>query len=402
MNCRSCQTPIAEFFSLGQMPLVNSFLKPEKIPHEEKFDLSVGFCPNCCLVQLMETVPPARLFRDYIYFSSTSKFFLEHCRDIAAELTRKLNLTAASLVVEIASNDGAQLQAFKDSGTKILGIDPAVNIAEVANTKGIPTLPEFFNSELAQKLQAEGTQADLIFGANVLAHVPEIVDFATGVKTILKPNGTAVFEFPYLRGLLEKKFDTIYHEHVFYYSLLALRNLWRSVGLEVYDVEQTPMQGGSLKIFVAQPKIFAVSDNVKQLIAQETEAGFDRIETYQQMSDNVQGLKNELIDLLAKLKGNGKTIAAYSAPAKGNILLNYFGINKNYLDFIVDKAEAKQGLYTPGTHLLVEPLSKIDKAKPDYLLILCWNIADEIIEQLQEYHQAGGRFIIPIPKIRVI
>jgi SAM-dependent methyltransferase len=386
------------------MPLVNSFLTKEQILSEEKFDLSVGFCPNCCLVQLMETVPPTKLFRNYIYFSSTSKFFLEHCRDIAKELTPRLKLNGESLVVEIASNDGAQLQAFKDLGIKILGIDPAVNIAEVANAKGISTLPEFFNSELAQKLQAEGTQADLIFGANVLAHVPKIVDFARGVKTILKPGGTAVFEFPYLWGLLEKKFDTIYHEHVFYYSLIALRNLFAKADLEVYDVEQTPMQGGSLKIFVAHQGIFAVSDNVKQLLAQETRDGFDKLATYQAMSDNVQSLKNELIALLVKLKGEGKTIAAYSAPAKGNILLNYFGINANYLDFIVDKSPAKQGLYTPGTHLLVEPISKIDEAKPDYLLVLCWNIAEEIVNmpELADYKIHGGKFIIPVPEIKVI
>ena len=389
---------------MGQMPLVNSFLKKEEILGEEKFNLSVGFCSNCCLVQLMETVAPEKLFRDYIYFSSTSKFFLEHCRAIADELAARIKLNSDSLVVEIASNDGAQLSAFKDLNIKILGIDPAANIAKVANNKGIPTLPEFFNYELAQKLKAEGTQADLIFGANVLAHVPGITDFAQGVKTILKPGGTAVFEFPYLLGLLEKKFDTIYHEHVFYYSLLALRNLWQSVGLEVYDVEQTPMQGGSLKIFVAYPDAFAVSGNVDKLIDQELQAGFDKLTTYQAMSDKVQSLKNELIDLLAKLKSEGLSIAAYSAPAKGNILLNFFGINNNYLDFIVDKSGAKQGLYTPGTHLLVEPISKIDEAKPDYLLILCWNIADEIVNmpELAEYKKRGGKFIIPVPAIKII
>ncbi len=392
-----------KFFSLGQMPLVNSFLTKEQIPSEAKFDLSVGFCPQCCLVQLMETVPPEKLFRDYIYFSSTSKLFLEHCRSLADELAARFKLNPDSLVVEIASNDGAQLQAFKDLGIKILGIDPAANIAQVANAKGIPTLPEFFNLALAQKLQTEGTQADLIFGANVLAHVPSIVDFAKGVKTILKPGGTAVFEFPYLKGLLEKKFDTIYHEHVFYYSLIALRNLWHSVGLEVYDVEQTPMQGGSLEIFIAHPGAFAISDNVKILINQEVQAGFDKITTYQKMSDEIQNLKNELMALLAKLKSEGRTIAAYSAPAKGNVLLNYFGINQNYLDFIVDKAEAKQGLYTPGTHLLVYPLNKIYETKPDYLLVLCWNIADEIINmpELAEYKKHGGKFIIPVPEVKI-
>lgn len=403
MNCRACNSNIEDFFSLGQMPLVNSFLKAEEIPAEKKYDLSVGFCPQCYLVQLINTVPPEELFRNYIYFSSTSKFFLEHCRELALSLKERLKLNSESLVLEIASNDGEQLQAFKDLGIKILGVDPAVNIAEVANKKGIPTMAEFFNYTFAKNLKEEkGTQADLIFGANVLAHVPEIVDFVKGVKVILKPTGTAVFEFPYLKGLMEKKFDTIYHEHVFYYSLIALINLFKKADLEIYDVELTPMQGGSLKIFIAHPNNYTISQNVKNLVEEELNGGFAKIETYQKISDQVVILKNELIDLLRKIKTEGKTIAAYSAPAKGNILLNYFGIDGNYLDFIVDKAVAKQGLYTPGTHLMVYPPEKVMTDKPDYLLILCWNIADEVVEQLKDYHQAGGKFIVPIPKVKVI
>ena len=403
MKCRACGAELITFFSLGQMPLVNSFLRAEEIVGEDKFDLSVGFCPQCCLTQLINTVSPEDLFRDYIYFSSTSNFFLEHCRKTAEKLVKRFNLNSESLVLEIASNDGAQLQPFKDLGVKVLGVDPARNIAEVANQKGIPTLPEFFNYDFSKKLKEEqGIEADLVFGANVLAHVPEIVDFVQGVKTILKPNGTAIFEFPYLKGLLDKKFDTIYHEHVFYYSLLALRNLFAKADLEIYDVEQTPMQGGSLQIFIAHQGIFPVSDNVKNLIKQELENGFAKVETYQKMNADVLTLKKELIVLLDKLKGEGKSIAAYSAPAKGNILLNYFGINDNYLDFIVDKSPAKQGFYTPGTHMLVHSPEKIYQDKPDYLLILCWNIADEIVEQLKDYQLAGGKFIVPIPEIQVV
>ncbi len=403
MKCRSCDSAIIEFFSLGQMPLVNSFLKKEKIVAEKKYDLSVGFCSECYLVQLINTVPPEELFRNYIYFSSTSKFFLEHCKKLAEELTKRLKLNKESLVLEIASNDGAQLQAFKDLGIKILGVDPAVNIAEVANKKGISTMAEFFNYDFAQKLTREkGIQADLIFGANVLAHVPEIVDFVKGVKLALKATGTAVFEFPYLKGLMEKKFDTIYHEHVFYYSLIALINLFKKADLEIYDVEMTPMQGGSLKIFISHPNNFKISENIESLVSEELKSGFDKIETYRKINEQVKVLKNELIDLLKKIKAEGKTIAAYSAPAKGNILLNYFGVNNNYLDFIVDKSEAKQGLYTPGTHLLVYSPEKILKDKPDYLLILCWNIATEIVEQLKEYQETGGKFIVPIPEVKVI
>ena len=403
MNCRRCDSPIIKFFSLGEMPLVNAFLKKEEIPFEKKYDLSVGFCPECYLVQLVNTVSPEKLFRNYIYFSSTSKIFLEHCKEMAQYFVKRLNLDSESLVLEIASNDGSQLQFFKNLGTKILGVDPARNIAEKANKKGIPTIPEFFNYKFAKKLKEEKKiQTDLIFGANVLAHVPEIVDFVKGVKTVLKPKGTAVFEFPYIKGLMEKKFDTIYHEHVFYYSLLSLRNLFKRVDLEIYDVEMTPMQGGSLLIFISHPGAFPISENIKNLVAQEIKEGFDELETYQKLNENIIKLKDDLLILLKNLKSEGEKIAAYSAPAKGNVLLNYFGIGKNYLNFIVDKSEAKQGLYTPGTHLLVYPPEKIYQEKPDYLLVLCWNIAEEVIEQLKDYHNAGGKFIIPIPSIKII
>lgn len=405
MHCRVCDKSIIKFFSLGEMPLVNSFFKKEEIPYEKKYDLSVGFCPGCFLVQLINAVSPEELFRNYIYFSSISESFLEHCKKTADYLTQRLNLNPQSLVLEIASNDGAQLQFFKELGIQILGVDPAQNIAEIANQKGITTVPEFFNYNFAKKLKGEQKiQADLIFGANVLAHVPEIVDFVRGVKEILKPKGTAVFEFPYIKGLMENKFDIIYHEHVFYYSLIALRNLFEKANLEIYDVEMTSMQGGSLRVFVSHQRNFPISDSVKNLINQELKDGFNKTETYQKISENVQKLKKDLIFLLEKLKGENKHIAAYSAPAKGNILLNYFGIDKNYLDFIVDKSREKQGLYTPGTHLLVFSPEKIYEEKPDYLLVLCWNIADEVInmEELKAYRDGGGRFIIPIPEIKVI
>jgi len=395
MNCRSCGFKIEEFFSLGKMPLVNSFLEKEEIDSEEKFDLSVGFCPQCYLVQLIEIVPPEKLFKDYIYFSSTSKTFLEHNKKTVDYLAKRLNLNSESLVLEIASNDGAFLQYFKELGVRVLGVDPAENIAKVANQKSIKTIPEFFNHNLAKKLKEE-VKADLVYGANVLAHVPEIVDFVLGIKEVLKEKGTAVFEFPYLKGLMENKFDTIYHEHVFYYSLIALINLFKKADFEIYDVEMTEMQGGSLRIFVCHSGVFPISENVKDLINKEK--GFDELSTYQEISKNVSKLKEDLISLLERLKKEDKSVAAYSAPAKGNILLNYFGIG-NYLDFIVDKSEKKQGLYTPGTHLLVYPPDKIYEEKPDYLLVLCWNIVDEVREQLKDYQ---GKFIIPIPSLRII
>ncbi len=405
MNCRNCSTPITEFFSLGQMPPINTFLKEEDIAKEKKYNLSVGFCPSCYLVQLIDIIAPEEIFKDYIYFSSTSKLFVEHCKDVARDLTAKLGLTKDSLVLETASNDGAQLQAFKDLGIPVLGVDPAANIAKVANEKGIKTIAEFFNYDFAKKLKAEqNIQADLVFGANVLAHVPEIVDFAKGLKEILKPKGTAVFEFPYLKGLMENKFDTIYHEHVFYYSLIALINIFKNADLELYDVNMTPMQGGSLMIFISNPGAFPITENITNLVKEELAGGFDKLETYQKIEKNVLTLKGELIALLEKIKLEGKKVGGYSSPAKGNILLNYFGINKNYLDFVVDKSPAKQGLYTPGTHMMVYPVDKIQEAKPDYLLVLCWNIADEVInmEELKPFRAAGGKFIIPIPQIKVI
>lgn len=383
--------------------MVNSFLKKKKdFLSEKKFDLTVGFCPKCYLVQLTKTVPPEEMFRNYVYFSSTSSLFLKHCEDVAEELVKKLNLSSKSLVLEIASNDGAQLKAFKKRGVRVLGVDPAKNIAKVANKEGIETVPDFFNYKFAKQLKdKKGIMADLIYGANVLAHVPKITDFVKGVKEVLAKGGTAVFELPYIRGLFENKFDTIYHEHVFYYSLVALRNLFHSAGLDIYDVKMTPMQGGSLMIFASHPDNFSVSQNVEKLVKKELKDGFDKLATYKKINNNVSKLKTELLFLLKKIKTGGKRIAAYGAAAKGTVLMNYFGIAP-YLDFISDKSVAKQGLYTPGTHLMVYPPEEVYKRKPDYLLILPWNIADEIVKQYGDYKKAGGKFIVPVPRVKVI
>ncbi len=401
ISCKNCNSSVKPFFSLGDMPLANGFLTAAEIPKEKKYDLTVGFCPKCFLVQLVNTVSPEKLFRDYIYLSSTSLLFLKHCEEASSRLIKKLNLTPKKLVLEIASNDGAFLTNFKKRGIKILGIDPAKNIAATANQKGIKTIPEFFNNKMAEKLRKKKITADLVYGANVLAHVPGIVDFVRGVKTVLADNGTAVFEFPYVRGLMENKFDTIYHEHVFYYSLLALRNIFNNAGLEIYDVEETPMQGGSLLIYASHQGVFPVTRNVKNLVFKEKRLGYHKISTYKKMEQNIAKLKTHLHDLLATINKDRKTVAVYGAPAKGNILLNYFGIADKIL-FLVDKSTVKQGLYTPGTHLKVEAPSVIKEKRPDYLLILCWNIADEIIKEQAEYKNNGGKFIIPIPKVNVI
>ena len=384
------------------MPLANAFLRKDQIAKEKRYDLSVGFCPNCYLVQLMKTVDPSVLFSDYVYFSSVTQSIVDHSKKTADYLIKRFNLTTKSLVLEIGSNDGVHLQFYKNQGIKILGIDPAQNIARKTNEKGIPTIADFFSEKLAVKLVSDKqVEADIVYGANVFAHVPDIVDFLKGVKKVLKKKGVAIFEFPYLKGLLENKFDTIYHEHVFYYSAIAVRNLFQYADLELVDIEEVPMQGGSLRVFASHPEKFPISSKVTRMIANEKKAGFERLETYELMNARVTKLKKELLNYLKHLKKEGKRIAGYSAPAKGNILLNFFGLRK-YLDYIVDKAPAKQGLYTPGTHFLVYPPSQIDQERPDFLLILCWNIADEVMKQYTDYKQKGGKFIIPIPRVTII
>lgn len=402
VNCRACSKPIKQFFSLGEMPLANAFLTKKQIPYEKRYDLSVGFCPNCYLVQLMKTVNPSILFNDYVYFSSVTQSIVKHSERTSDYLIKRFKLKSGNLVLEIGSNDGVHLQFYKRRNIDILGVDPAENIAKVANKKGIPTRAEFFNTKFARKLvNQENIQADIVYGANVFAHVPKIIDFLTGVKEILKTGGTAIFEFPYLKGLLENKFDTIYHEHVFYYSVLALRNLFAFANLELYDVEQIPMQGGSLRVFASHPKSFPIKKSVQQFIKEERKKGFDSLATYKRMNVQVSQLKKDIVALLKSVKKQNKRIVAYSAPAKGNILLNYFNIGM-YLDYIVDKSPAKQGLYTPGTHLLVFAPERIEVKKPDYIIILCWNIADEVIKQLKKYQKDKVKFIIPIPSIKII
>jgi len=401
-KCRVCAFLLKKFFSLGEMPLVNSFLRKEDIKNEKKYDLSLGFCKNCYLVQLMEIVNPEELFRDYVYFSSVTKSVLDHSKKTANKFIKRFNLSYKSFVLEIGSNDGANLQFYKNVGIPILGVDPAVNVTKVANLRGINTIADFFNLHLAQKLtKTRNIKADLVYGANVLAHVPKIVDFVKGVRVILKSAGTAVFEFPYIKGLLENKFDTIYHEHVFYYSLIALRNLFNKADLEIYDVEFIPMQGGSLRIYAGHFKKFKISNRVKNLLKNEILEDYDKIITYKNMNTNVNKLKRKISSYLINLKKQGKMIAAYGAPAKGITLLNSLGIAK-HLDFIVDKAPTKQGLYTPGVHILVYPPQKIFDERPNYVLILSWNIAEEVMLALYKYKKQGGKFIIPIPQVKVV
>ncbi len=404
MDCRSCELKITPFFSLGTMPLVNSFLGERELVHEKRYPLEVGFCPSCFLVQLVDAVPPEELFRTYLYASSVSATVVEHSKKTASTLSERFGLTKDHLVVEAGSNDGVLLREFKALCVRTLGIDPAENIAKIANKGGIETIPEFFTAALARRLSEKGIRADLFFGVNVLAHVPLIRDFVEGVKIVLAPHGSAVFEFPYIEGLFEGKFDTIYHEHVFYYSLLALRNLFAHAGLALYDAHMVDMQGGSVRIFVSHEGIFPESERLTSFFHQEYDRGYDKSETYSLIRAKAEKARKELISLLQDLTSTGKRIAAYSAPAKGNILLNYFGIGKNYLDYIVDKSPAKQGLYTPGTHMKVFGLDKITEMHPDYLIVLCWNIYPEVLamKELELFRRRGGKFIIPVPKVKIV
>lgn len=315
---------------------------------------------------------------------------------------KRLKLNSESLVIEIGSNDGVHLQWYKAEGIGVLGIDPAENVAAEAIKKGIPTIAAFFGHTLADDLtRKRNIHADLLYGANVLAHIPDILGCVRGVTTVLKKTGTAVFESPYIGGLFENKFDTIYHEHVFYYSLLALQHLFARAGLTVYDCEFVPMQGGSLRIFVCHEGAYPISEQVRMLEHKERQRGFHRLSSYLKIRTNVEKLRTELTNLLKKLKKNGKHIAAYGAAAKGVVLLNYFRIG-GYLDFIADKSEVKQGLYMPGTHHLIHPPSRVLNDRPDYILILPWNIADEVMDFLSEYRKTGGKFIIPVPDVIIV
>lgn len=395
MRCRNCNKEVIKIFSLGKLPLGNSFLKKEKIPSEKKYDLSVGFCPNCYLVQLMKILSQEALYLEMFYFPSSFDSILRESKEMAYYLAKRIGLNSKSMVLDIGSSDGYQLQFFKQLGMKILGVDPSLNMTEIANRRGIPTITEFFNYNLVRKLKKEQKlKADLIISTHLLNHIDKIKDFLKGVKLLLKPKGTAFFKF-----YIQRELDIINHEHVFYFSFLSLRNVFKNANLEMYDAE---IKNGAMRIFVSHSGVFSITKRVENLINEEINKKFNKLETYQKFTQTIRKTKRELTILLKKLKNQGKKITAYSAPEKGNILLNYCGIGKNYLDFIVDKSELKQGLYTPGTHLLIYPPEKIYQEKPDYLIILCWNIAEEIIKQLKDYHDAGGKFIIPIPKMKII
>ncbi len=404
--CRVCGTPLGDaFLDLGVSPLANSYVKPGGLRLPEPFyPLRVYVCPECFLVQLEEAVSPAEIFSDYAYFSSYSDSWLEHSRNYVEMATERFDLSGASQVVEIASNDGYLLQYFVARSIPVLGIEPAANVAESAMRKGIPTLVKFFGASLARELLAGDLAADLVVANNVLAHAPALNDFVAGLQILLKPTGVATLEFPHLLRLLEgNQFDTIYHEHFSYFSLLSVERAFAPHGLTIMDLDELPTHGGSLRIYARRTEFVdgPVSERVIGLRKREEEFALQNIGTYKGFAERVKEAKRKLLEFLIAAKRQGKSVAAYGAPAKGNTLLNYCGIRTDFLDYTVDRSPEKQGCFLPGVRVPIYPVECIHETHPDYVLILPWNLREEIMSQMSGIQGWGGRFVVPIPEVRV-
>ena len=405
-SCRFCGTPLAHtFVDLGMSPLCENFLSAEQLNEVEAFyPLYVWVCDSCFLVQLLEYVSPGEIFADYAYFSSFSDSWLRHARRYTEFAKERFHLDGDSLAVEIASNDGYLLRNFVEMGVPVLGVEPAANVAQAAVDKGVPTEVRFFGKETAAYLVGEGKSADLLIGNNVLAHVPDINDFVAGLAILLAPEGVITMEFPHLMRLMEdNQFDTIYHEHFSYLSFLVTRRIFEAHGLTLFDVEELPSHGGSLRIFARHAEYDAepVTDRVRELEQRETAAGLKDIAHYATFTEKVEKTKRELLSFLISARSEGKRVAAYGAPGKGNTLLNYCGIRTDLLDYAVDRNPFKHGKFLPGTHIPVHPTERIRETRPDFVLILPWNLEKEITAQLAYIREWGGRFVIPIPEVRV-
>ncbi len=406
-NCRFCNNPLKHVFvDLGKSPLSNSFLKEEMLNQPEStYPLCAFVCDKCFLVQLPEYENPENIFEDYAYFSSYSETWLKHAENYVNLMLKKFSFDKKSLVVEIASNDGYLLQFFKKAGIPILGIEPAANVAKVAEQKGIQTTVKFFNIKTAKELFKEGKSADLIIGNNVLAHVSNLNDFVEGLKILLKQTGVITLEFPHLMKLIQQnQFDTIYHEHFSYFSLLTVKKILSSHGLTIFDVEEISTHGGSLRIYVKHSKnnLIPTSQSIQELLKKESRFGLENLATYTNFMSKVKMIKENLREFFISVKNEGKTVVCYGAAAKGNTLLNYCGIGIDFIDYVVDRNSYKQGLFLPGTHILIKEPDEVKKTKPDYVVILPWNIKDEIVQQLSYIRDWGGKFVVLIPEVKVI
>ena len=404
-RCRFCGAALSHTFAdLGMSPIANNYLAEEQLRAMEPFyPLHALACDRCFLVQLEEFETPEEIFSDYSYFSSYSTSWLDHCRRYVEMAAERFELGERSQVVELASNDGYLLQYFVERGVPVLGVEPAANVAEVAIEKGVPTEVAFFGEQVAAGL-AERRQADLLIGNNVLAHVPDLNDFVAGMKTLLAPGGVITMEFPHLERLIEERqFDTIYHEHFSYFSLLTARRVFSAHELSIFDVDELPTHGGSLRIYAGHTDDGdrPVSDAVRSLEAREERAGLTDIETYLAFGRAVHQEKREILESLIGLKNDGKTIVGYGAPAKGNTLLNFCGIGTDFIDFTADRSPHKQGRYLPGSRIPIRAPEEIDRARPDVVFILPWNIRAEIMEQLRHVSDWGGRFLVRAPALEL-
>jgi SAM-dependent methyltransferase len=404
--CRFCQTPLKYTFAdLGLSPFANSYLGPQDLQREEIFyPLHAYVCENCYLVQLAEIRTPEQIFGDYLYFSSYSDTWLEHCRVYADMIVSRLGLNGHSQVVEVASNDGYLLQYFVEKGIPVLGIEPAANVARVAVEKGIPTLVEFFGQDTAQELVSEGTQAGLLVGNNVLAHVPDINDFVSGLKILLQPGGVITMQFHHVMRLMAgNEFDTIYHEHFSYLSLTTVQKVFAKHGLRLFDVEELAIHGGSLRIYACHEGDTSnpTSHRVADLLAKEEAAGLTSMEYYLSFAEKIKAMKRKLLTFLIAAKEEGKSIVGYGAPAKGNTLLNYCGVGLDFIEYTVDRNPHKQGHFLPGTHIPIYHPDKIKETRPDYVLILPWNLKGEIMEQMAHVRDWGGQFVVLIPEVEI-
>ena len=407
LQCRFCKDDLTHtFVNLGKTPLANSYLKDLKAAETEKYyPLHARVCSNCFLVQVEDVVPPEEIFSDYAYFSSYSKSWVEQARQYAEQQIRRFSLNADSLVMEVASNDGYLLQHFVQQNIPVLGIEPAANVAKVAEGKGVRTEVAFFGVDTAQRLVSKGMKADLIAANNVMAHVPDINDFIAGFKIVLADKGVFTIEFPHLLNLISfVQFDTIYHEHYSYLSLLTVEKILKAHGLKVFDVDELPSHGGSLRVYACHDDVtdFPVSKTLEKVRQDEEAAQLNKISAYEGFAPRVEKTREALLSFLEQAKEDGKKVVAYGAAAKGNTLLNFCGVGTDLIEFVVDRSPEKQNTYLPGSHLFVHAPTKIAEVKPDYVLILPWNLADEISQEMTHIKNWGGQFAIPIPVLKIL